>query len=220
MMVRIKKTIFEYKSFFYLYFTFLVIAGLALVIFSKEETFFFVNSRFSSMADFFFRGITGLGDGLFFALITLVLAIYRYRLALMGLVIFLSSSLVAQVLKNTLFSGFKRPYGVFGDDSRVHLVEGVAIYVKNSFPSGHTTTAFALAVFLVLAFGLKRSGWLLALAAMLVGYSRVYLAQHFPVDVYYGSLIGVITCLVMYSWLDQPLRSRFGDKGLMANSKR
>ena len=84
MMVRIKKTIFEYKSFFYLYFTFLVIAGLALVIFSKEETFFFVNSRFSSMADFFFRGITGLGDGLFFALITLVLAIYRYRLALLG----------------------------------------------------------------------------------------------------------------------------------------
>lgn len=205
----------KYKSFFILYALFLVIAGIVLVLYTKEESFFLVNNHFSSVADFFFKGITNLGDGILFALIALVLALYRYRLAILGLIIFLGSSLVAQVLKLTFFDDVLRPVGHFAKDVDIHFVEGVTRHVKNSFPSGHTTTAFALAIFLVLVFEMRRSAWLMAILAILAGYSRVYLAVHFPVDVYFGSLIGIISALLLYVWFNEPLNAKFGDKGLM-----
>lgn len=206
----------QYKSFFYTYGLFLVIGAIILLTYSKEETFFLVNSYHNPIADIFFKLLTYLGDGLFFVLIILVLALYRYRLALLGLVIFLGSSLIAQVLKLTFFSDVLRPVGHFKSDlSAIHFVEGVTRHVKNSFPSGHTTTAFALTLFLVLAFNMKRSSWVMAIIAILVGYSRAYLAVHFPVDVYFGSIIGVFSAVLIYTWLDQPFNSKFGDKGLL-----
>ena len=183
--------------------------------YSKEESFFLVNSLHTPFGDVFFKGLTHLGDGILFALITVVFALYRYRLALLGLIIFLTSSLIAQVLKLTLFDHIKRPVGHFGSDADIHFVEGVTRHVNNSFPSGHTTTAFALAMFLVLAFEMKKGGFLIALLAILVGYSRVYLAVHFPIDVYFGSLIGVISAVLIYIWLDEPFKSKFANKGLM-----
>ena len=216
MIQNINKNLDAYKSFFYLYAVFLITLGMALLTYSKEETFLFVNAHVSPWADLVFRGVTGLGDGLFFVLVTLALALYRYRLALLGLLIFLSSSLIAQLLKHTLFDGFMRPIGVFGKESGLHIVEGVTLHAFNSFPSGHTTTAFALALFLVLTFQLRKTGWVLVLLASLVGYSRVYLVQHFPIDVYFGSILGVLTCIVLYSWLNEPFKVKFGEKGLLS----
>lgn len=218
MINEIKKIITDYKSFFYLYLLLLVVVGVLLLVFTKEETFMFVNRHFAVWADPLFKGITALGDGLFFALVTLTLALYRYRLALLGLIIFLGSSLLAQLLKHTFFSSFKRPYGVFGPDAGLHIVDGVSLHTSNSFPSGHTTTAFALALFIVMAFNIKKNGWLLVLVAALVGYSRVYLVQHFPVDAYFGSMLGVISSLLLFVWLNEPFKRKFGNKGLIAKS--
>lgn len=216
MMSYIKNVLIEYKSFFYLYLLFLVAGGVALLVYSKEESFFLINGNYASWADSFFKGVTQLGDGLFFVLVTLALAVYKYRLSIIGLVIFLISSLLAQSLKHTLFRSFLRPFGVFGTDERMHVINGITLHTGNSFPSGHTTTAFALALFLTMAFNSRRNGWLYAIVAMLVGYSRVYLGQHFPVDVYFGSILGVLSCLLIYAWLDEPLKRKFGDKGLLS----
>lgn len=215
MIKSLHKVIREYKSFFYFYFLFMIVVGIILLIYSKEETFFFVNANYNTVWDVFFKGLTHLGDGLLFILIALVLAIYRYRLAVLGILIFLSSSFIVQVLKRTLFDDIKRPIGHFGIDSDLHLVEGVTRHVSNSFPSGHATTIFALSLFLVLVFNLKKSGWLMAVLAILVAYSRVYLAVHFPVDVFVGSFIGIASALGIYIWLNDPLKSKFGDKSLM-----
>ncbi len=215
MIKSIYKLITGYKSFFYLYGLFISVAGVALLVYSKEELFFIVNGIYSNFADEFFKIITHLGDGLFFILIVLVLVLYRYRLALLGLIVFVASSFIAQALKVTLFDKAKRPVAYFGNEIDIHFVEGVTRHVKNSFPSGHTATAFALALFLVLIFNLRKGAWLMALIALLVGYSRVYLAVHFPVDVYFGSIIGVLTALFIYAWLDNPFRAKFGEKGLL-----
>jgi len=68
-------------------------------------------------------------------------------------------------------------------------------YSSRSFPSGHTNTAFSAAAFLVLLFGRR---FLLAfLAAFLVGYSRIYLGVHFPLDVFCGALLGC-GCMVLF----------------------
>lgn len=57
-----------------------------------------------------------------------------------------------------------------------------------SFPSGHTTTAFALAVVLAHFFPGGRALWFLL--AVLVGLSRLYLVEHFLADVVAGAGLG------------------------------
>lgn len=42
---------------------------------------------------------------------------------------------------------------------------------------------------------------LFLIIAMLVGYSRMYLSQHFMIDITFGSLIGVISAIIIYSFM-------------------
>jgi len=57
-----------------------------------------------------------------------------------------------------------------------------------SFPSGHTTTAFA-AAFVLSAFDKKRR-WFYYFVAILISYSRIYLGCHYFFDVVFGGLLG------------------------------
>jgi len=78
----------------------------------------------------------------------------------------------------------------------VHVIDGVTMRKVHSFPSGHTTTAFAMA--LIMAYIKNRKTWsvILPLLASLAGYSRVYLAQHFPTDIFAGMCIGIVSAIV------------------------
>ena len=58
-----------------------------------------------------------------------------------------------------------------------------------SFPSGHTTAAFASMVPLFIM-GKKRTSWLALLFAFTMGISRIYLVVHFPSDVLGGLIVG------------------------------
>ena len=60
----------------------------------------------------------------------------------------------------------------------------------DSFPSGHTAIAAALAG--AIRPYHHRAGTLLILFALLVGISRVYLGLHFPIDVFVGFLVGLL----------------------------
>ena len=60
-----------------------------------------------------------------------------------------------------------------------------------SFPSGHTTAAFASMV-PVFWLGNKRVSWLALVFAFLMGVSRIYLVVHFPSDVLGGLIAGVV----------------------------
>lgn len=69
-----------------------------------------------------------------------------------------------------------------------------------SFPSGHTNTAFSAAVVLTMLLG----GWFRAafIPAAAVGYSRVYMGIHFPLDILGGAILGVaMTSALMYGGL-------------------
>jgi len=62
-----------------------------------------------------------------------------------------------------------------------------------SFPSGHTSQAFYMATILIQCFHLGILGAiLLYIAAMLVGFTRMYLGMHYPRDVLAGAILG--TC--------------------------
>jgi undecaprenyl-diphosphatase len=62
------------------------------------------------------------------------------------------------------------------------------------FYSGHASSSFAVAVFVILLAG-QRNKWLIPLMlcyAVLVSYSRIYLGVHYPGDILVGAIIGSI----------------------------
>jgi len=74
-----------------------------------------------------------------------------------------------------------------------------APYALASFPSGHATTAFALATVLSQWYPRWTVTWL-ALAAV-VGWSRIALGSHFPSDVLGGAVLGVAVVLGFFRWV-------------------
>lgn len=68
-----------------------------------------------------------------------------------------------------------------------------------SFTSSHATNHFAVAMFLIFTIGryLKVIKWPLIIWAFLVGFSQIYVGVHFPSDIIFGSLLGI---LIAYFW--------------------
>lgn len=65
-----------------------------------------------------------------------------------------------------------------------------------SFPSGHASNNFAVAV--VLAVFYRRWGWLYFIPASLIAYSRIYVGAHYPSDTIVAVIVGAgIACLVL-----------------------
>lgn len=182
--------------------------GLFLVIYSlqigKIPFFLFLNNDMGKMADFFFEYWTNLGDGVIW--IPAVLLVYFFRRKKMTLIIaiFLISTFFTQLFKNYIFPAEPRPIKAIADLTQVHTVAGVEMHTIYSFPSGHTATAFC--IFLMSCLLISKP-WVLPLGliyALLVGYSRIYLAQHFPLDVGGGMLIAILSVylsqLIQLKW--------------------
>lgn len=74
---------------------------------------------------------------------------------------------------------------------QIWLTVGQHVESDLSFPSGHTTAAFASMTPLFLMCN-KRISWLALLFAVLMGISRIYLGVHFASDVLGGIIVGVI----------------------------
>ncbi|MBY0425832.1 MAG: phosphatase PAP2 family protein [Cytophagales bacterium] len=161
------------------------------------------NERYTTIGNFLFKYLTHFGDGLFSIAVCIVFLFIRYY---WSWIIFLSygiSSLTTQFLKKVVFSDMPRPKAYFGSDVPLNFVEGVEIYSYNSFPSGHTTSAFALACILSLLFPKKWATTLWVTLAILAALSRMYLAQHFVEDTLSGCLIGTITAAWVYYWQEK-----------------
>jgi membrane-associated phospholipid phosphatase len=201
MKIDIKDVLYRIRPFFILYLLVLCTCLVVKLLYTREQIFFTVNSWNTPWADLIEPYITDMGDGVTAVVLSLILLLFSYRKFLLLASAYLVTSLVAQVIK--YFADAPRPSLYFHDQwSRVHVVTGVDILTYNSFPSGHTTSAFSAAV--VITYLCKNKGWGVPalLVAILVGYSRMYLTQHFFEDVMAGSVIGVIVTVFWLSWLD------------------
>jgi membrane-associated phospholipid phosphatase len=184
--------------FFIPYLLVLALCSYILVSESRAEIHMFLNSHHNGFFDLFFKLITSVGNGLFVMLICGILLLVSFRKALFFLATYLSTGIVVQLLKRTVFQHALRPVMFFKDSADLYLVEGVKIHSRYSFPSGHAATTFGFFICIALISENRLVKLACIVLACLVAYSRVYLSQHFLVDIYFGSLIGVAGGLAFY----------------------
>lgn len=181
----------------------IILTGCLIIktIYTREQIYFAINGLHSPWADAIAPWFTNLGDGLALVALALIVALFSFRKSFLLLTGYGITSLVAQVLKRIF--DMPRPYLYFrAEVSRMHLVKGVDMLSYHSFPSGHTVTAFSACITLACFVNKKYHQLLLLLLAILIGYSRMYLSEHFFEDVTGGSAIGVFVTLFWLYWLD------------------
>ena len=179
--------------------TFTFLLSLYCLLLNKSDGFLLVNHFHSKPFDAFFILFTDLGNGLFVIGLMLIMMLRRkIGWSIQTGVSFLVSGLVVQLFKHLAHS--PRPLLFFGPHD-IHWIYGITKTGYASFPSGHTATIFALTTLLSFYFPGTRSAILFFTIAALTGFSRIYLSQHFPVDVLGGLLTGVLTSIVVYTIL-------------------
>ena len=199
--------------YFFLAFYFLI-GGVLLSQIQKGDVVIWVNQYHTSYLDFFFKYFTKAGEEilLFVVIISLFFFKRRYMAVILLLNILLNGAII-QILKHTIFADYMRPVAILGKEG-YHFVQGVHVNSYNSFPSGHTNSAFAFLI--LMAFFTKNSFFkiLLAITAIMIGFSRVYLFQHFFVDTYAGGIIGVLLTTIFYFYIENytSLKTRLTQK--------
>jgi membrane-associated phospholipid phosphatase len=173
------------------------ITGTALIIISfilsKIDFFLLLNTDLGRFGDYFFSYCTHLGDGTVWIPVAVLTILYRRDKFLLVFCTVAIGTLIVQALKNFFLPAQLRPGTAITDGTLFHHVEWVPLLTNFSFPSGHTTTAFS--IFLLGCLFIHKK-WIIPvgfLFGLLVGYSRVYLAEHFPLDLGGGMLTAVVS---------------------------
>lgn len=194
-----KEIIKQNKWFTIAYFIVLGLSSLYLFLSNSETFTLTVNSLHNPFFDEFFKFATHFGEVWFGVPVCIYLFIKNKNWGITASLVSILSSLITQFNKHFVFENALRP-SLLLKDHKLNFVDGVEIFQYNSFPSGHTT--FAFAIFTCLAIFHKKP-WqqiLFLLGAVTVGFSRIYLLQHFLRDTVVGSLIGFFCALVCH-WL-------------------
>jgi len=205
----------KHRAYFALYFPFLILIGYVVFVYSKASIHIYFNQFHTPFFDQFFKYLTYLGDGwaiAFVAVFYLLFVSIRQGFLIGFSTLFASA--ITQLFKHYIFGGTLRPGPYFKDVEpyALHLVEGVDLHIAYSLPSGHTTAAFALTVSIAFIYNTRRLDTAMFILGALIGWSRVYLSQHFLEDVFMGSIVGVLGTIVIYSILYSPKmlkKSRF-----------
>ena len=191
----------------------LVIAlGLALLYIPQGELHLLLCDRHTPARDIFYRYYTHVAEWFPY-----VVCIGILLFGCIGEGVFASSAMLLSALTTQLFKHiFRTPrpltwFDLFMPDTQLPLVDGVKMNYWYSFPSGHTTSFFALA--LVACILLTRDTWqpmypritsyfiqlVLFALAVLGAYSRIYLSQHFARDIFAGVVVGICITLLCYA---------------------
>lgn len=181
--------------------------------YQKENIHLFINQLNNPFSDNIFKIITFFGDGIFVILVSLLFLLKKIRYTFYVLSVYIFSGIFVQLGKRIIWPDAPRPSAVFGEGI-LHLVNGIKLHSAHSFPSGHTASAFGL--FFILCFFIKNKmlKWTFFSMAILVGYSRIYLNQHFLIDVLAGSAIGVICAIISYLTINK-IKAQWLDKSLI-----
>ena len=184
-----------------------LVLGIVLFLMPKAELHLALCQPHTTFLDTFVPIITNLVDWLPYLCIVLLL-FYRAGWATFLASNLLLSTLIVQPIKHIVHA--PRPLIWFAEnmpDVTLPLVEGVRMNHWLSFPSGHTTTFFVLFFSLSIILcaenikGKNILAFICFLCASFGAYTRIYLSQHFALDIFAGILIAVCSTLVLYYFL-------------------
>jgi len=161
--------------------------------------------------DSFFGILTYLGDGWFALFATCTCLIVAWRLGIILTLVTLAATFTTHVLKNFIFPMHHRPLFIFNhyDIHNFAIIPNSDLHIHNSFPSGHSTQAFAIFICLALHVQNNFFRWCLVGSACMVGFSRIYLGQHWTQDVIAGSCIGTFYACIGHLMSDKFQNHRF-----------
>ncbi len=164
-----------------------------LVISRDIQLFHFFYKNFKcSFLDKFMTFITHLGGTAFCCLFITVLFLSGSKVSREIFVALTASHLLVHIIKR--IANRPRPCNVLKNITT--LVVPLEAY---SFPSGHTTAGFSLAVTLTLTY--PAYGIYFLLIAALIGISRIYIGVHYPSDIIIGAMIGSIFSLFIHNFV-------------------
>lgn len=212
------------RCFLFLTLMFVLTLLVLLLCYPKAQLHLLLCSYHNDLLDLFFRYYTKVAEILPYVLI-IGLLFYNLGWSVFTLSAVALSGLFTQILKHIVNA--QRPMIYFAEyypDVHLPLVEGVQMAKHYSFPSGHTTTFFSLffALCILLTYSARSSASLSPYSAYrsslsqgqslcvqlacfflaaLGGYSRIYLSQHFALDVFAGAIIGTATTICLYPLL-------------------
>lgn len=204
----------ENRWYFLPYFLLLTIAVFILTTVPVgNEDLYFVQFR-GSIWDDIFKVVTQFAEPIIITIVILSFLFISFRKTLSllsAIALMLSVSSIAKLI-------FKhdRPVLYFHKLDRLAdlpPVEGLQLLTGDtSFPSGHTMGAFTIYTLVALYTQNKTYGIAFLLLSASVGFSRIYLGQHFLKDVVAGSITGVVIAIFIYHlferWIHLPKLNR------------
>lgn len=170
----------------------------------KGDVILYFSENRHDFLNYFFRFCTLMGEGYVYVVATIIFFFFDRKKSIAIIISSLLVLITSQGLKH--FFQHHRPKRYFEEfvssPTVVNYVPDVVLHdgYISSFPSGHTTSAFAF--YTLLAFFIPHKGFkiFVLFIAVLVGISRMYLVQHFLKDVVAGSMLGFSMGMVTY-WL-------------------
>ncbi len=178
---------------------FLLFGGVLIASVTRTDFHLFINQFHDWFFDVFFKYATKLAEPIAIGGFILVCSyICNLRAGFYLLLTNIINLIIVMTLKQLVFDDVDRPRQVFKGIADLYYVPGVDVHIYNSFPSGHTAGAFATFTALILLTSNPFIKWIWFGLAIIVGLSRMYLSQHFFIDVYFGSIIGVLVAIITY----------------------
>ncbi len=190
-----------------------VILCVLILLYSNTRVFIYINNQYhSALLDTLMPYITMLGEWFLILPIIVAMAFVDYKRALGTTLAGAFAFIIVQSLKTFAFAEVARPAGIFSNDlSVLHIVENTDLHSMYSFPSGHTAGGFMWCSSVAFFFNKKYISFILLVVACFIGWSRIYLAQHFPSDVAVGAVIGVASSAIIEIWISKTPKFAGGD---------
>jgi membrane-associated phospholipid phosphatase len=189
-----------------------ILGGIALLMFSRQQLFAAFNTHHTSTMDAFMHTFTDLGEGTYTTVVVLVLmglkAFRNWWYVIAALLTNAFPNILVQIIKSSVNA--PRPLNYFRDAPWIHTLPEWPRLMERSFPSGHSSSAFCFFCFMAMLLPRRYRpfGLLFFFMALTVGYSRMYLAAHFFLDVYVGSVIAVVFVVLVMAIMNR-YKSRF-----------